>query len=108
METRVFCPNCGTELKQGNYYFDERTGFIHVENCPNCGSESEGDIARTSDDIDDIVNEVVGVNVFENGSDGYDELSNLENDAWDYLIDKLSALGYHITYNNVEDKFVIS
>ena len=27
-ETRYFCPNCGTELKQGECYFDERMGFV--------------------------------------------------------------------------------
>ena len=107
-ETRFFCPNCGTELKEGNYYFDEHTNLIHVEKCPNCGSESSGDIARTSDYIDDIVNKVIGVNVFKNGSVEYDELSYLDNDAWDYLIDKLASFGYIIRYNNAEDKFVIS
>ena len=106
-ETRYFCPNCGTELKQGEVYYDERTNYMHVEKCSNC-SESVGDIAQTSDDIDDIVEEVAGVNVFDNSSVEYNDLMSLEHDAWDYLVDELLSLGYTmIAYNNLEDKFVV-
>jgi len=40
METpKNYCPNCGRELKQGEYAYDENTGNTIVEYCPECGCE---------------------------------------------------------------------
>jgi hypothetical protein len=47
METKYYCPQCGTELKQGQYNFDENTGNLHVCCCPNCDCEGEVVVTRS-------------------------------------------------------------
>lgn len=48
METKCYCPQCGVELEQGEYYYDYDSGELIVENCPECGCS--GMIVETDKD----------------------------------------------------------
>lgn len=36
MDAKYYCPQCGTELQQGEYRYDYDSGNLLVEHCPNC------------------------------------------------------------------------
>lgn len=106
MNETYFCPICGTELKQGNYGYDENTGCIHVENCPNC-TDGNGMTVNTQDDAEMIADNFAHPAIYNNKSKEYEELESLEGDFWGAVLDELAKLGYTITYNNVEDCYVV-